>query len=409
MIIKMKKKVNEEIDLMTALDLLCAEKGLDKELIVKALEDALVAAYKKNFAKSYDKEGPRVHVVMERTGATEDSPGEFNGRIRVMAEKEVSEEVFEDEHHERITLEDAREINPNLEIGDFVSVEVTPKNFGRIAAMAAKNIVTQRIREAERSMILDEYTAKIGHLVTGSIQRIERGRVYIDIGNVEAELPEREQPKNEVYNIHDRLTCYVSDVKMGAKGSTRIIVSRTHPNMVKLLFTREVPEIEEGRIEIKGVSREAGSRSKIAVYSKEPGIDAQGACIGPKGIRVQKIVEELGDEKIDIVKWSEDPVEYITESLSPAKVIEVKTSLTDKEARVIVPENQLSLAIGKYGQNVRLAARLTGWKIDIISDAEAEEQKKAAENDEIQYDDIDDAAEEASTDDVSENEELLTD
>ena len=371
----MKRKEEKQEDLMTALTQLCAEKGLDKEIIVKALEDAMVAAFKKNFARSYDKEGPRVHVIMERTMAADGELGEFTGRIKVMAEKEVSEEVFEDEHHERITLEDARKINPNYEIGDIVDVEVTPKNFGRIAAMAAKNIVTQRIREAERGMILDEYTGKIGQLVTGTIQRIERGRVYIDIGNVEAELPEKEQTRGEVYNIHDTITCYVNEVKPGIKGSTRIIVSRTHPNIVKLLFTREVPEIEEGRIEIKGVSREAGSRSKIAVFSKENGVDPQGACIGPKGIRVQKIVEELRNEKIDIVKWSEDPVAYITESLSPSKVISVDVNEDGKSAKVIVPENQLSLAIGKNGQNVRLAAKLTSWKIDIISDTEAEKQQ----------------------------------
>jgi len=364
---KKKKEVQEET-LMVALTQLCEERGLDKEIIVKALEDAMVAAYKKNFQKSYDKEGPRVHVVMERTMGTDDEPGEFTGVIRVMAEKEVSEEVFEDETHERITLEDARKINPAYEIGDIVEVEVTPKNFGRIAAMAAKNIVKQRIREAERDMIVDEYTGKIGKLVTGSIQRIERGRVYIDIGNAEAELPEKEQPAGEVYNIHDTITCYVNDVKPGIKGSTHIIVSRTHPNMIKLLFTREVPEIAEGQIEIKGVSREAGSRSKIAVYSTEEGIDPQGACIGPKGIRVQKIVEELRNEKIDIVRWSENPAEFITESLSPSKVISVEINEEEKSAQVVVPENQLSLAIGKFGQNVRLAARLTGWKIDIIAE-----------------------------------------
>jgi len=377
----MRKKEEKQEDLMTALTQLCAERGLDKEIIVKALEDAMVAAYKKNFEKSYDKEGPRVHVIMERTMAADGEPGEFTGRIKVMAEKEVSEEVFEDEHHERITLEDARKISPHYEIGDIVDVEVTPKNFGRIAAMAARNIVTQRIREAEREMIVDEYTGKIGQLVTGPIQRMERGRVYIDIGNVEAELPEKEQTKGEVYRFHDVITCYVNEVKAGMKGSTRIIVSRTHPNIVKLLFMREVPEISEGRIEIKGVSREAGSRSKIAVYSKENGVDPQGACIGPKGIRVQKIVDELRNEKIDIVKWNEDPVIYITESLSPSKVLSVTINDEEKSAKVIVPENQLSLAIGKNGQNVRLAAKLTGWKIDIISDVEAAKNESLSSED----------------------------
>lgn len=384
MIVKMRKKEVKQEDLMTALTQLCEEKGLDKEVIIKALEDAMVAAYKKNFARSYDKEGPRVRVIMERTEGENGEKGEFTGRIRVMAEKEVSEEVFEDEHHERITLEDAKEINPLYEIGDIVEVEVTPKDFGRIAAMAAKNIVTQRIREAERGMILDEYTGKIGQLVSGTVQRIEHGRVYIDIGTVdEAELPDKEKPSGETYEIHEKITCYVSDVKPGIKGSTRIIVSRTHPNMVRQLFIREVPEIEEGLVEIKSISREAGSRTKIAVYSRDPSVDPQGACIGPKGIRVQKIGEELRNEKIDIVKWSDDPVAFITESLSPSKVLSVKTSLTDKSARVIVPESQLSLAIGKSGQNVRLAARLTGWKIDIISDTAASKQSIKEEDEEL--------------------------
>lgn len=361
---------------MTALTQLCEEKGLDKEIIVKALEDAMVAAYKKNFARGFDKEGPKVRVIMERTEAKDGELGEFTGTIRVMAEKEVSEEVFEDELHERITLEEARAINPIYEIGDFVEVEVTPRDFGRIAAMAAKNIVTQRIREAERGMIFDEYTEKIGHLVTGTVQRIEHGRVCLDIGTPdEAELPEKEQPHGETYEIHDKITCYVSEVKPGIKGTTRIIVSRTHPLMVRQLFVREVPEIEEGLVEIKSISREAGSRTKIAVYSKDPSVDPQGACIGPKGIRVQKIGEELRNEKVDIVKWNEDPVLYITESLSPSKVISVTPNLDEKTARVVVPENQLSLAIGKSGQNVRLAARLTGWKIDIVSDTQAKTEE----------------------------------
>ena len=337
-------------ELLEALTALCKEKGISPEIITEALEAALVAAYKKNFNSAQN-----VAVTID---------GEKGG-VKVMAQKTVVEEV-EDEF-EQICLDDAREISGHYQIGDIVNIEVTPKNFGRIAAMTAKQVVTQRLREAERGIIYSEYTEKTNDIVTGTVARIERGNVFVDIGKLEAILPVNEQPPGEEYEIHQTIKCYVSEVKNGTKG-TQIVLSRTHPGLVKKLFETEVPEIADGIVEIKSVAREGGSRTKIAVYSKDPNVDPQGACIGPKGLRVQHIGDELRNEKIDIVKWSENPAEFIAESLSPSKVISTEINEEEKSAKVTVPEYQLSLAIGKSGQNVRLAARLTGWKIDISAE-----------------------------------------
>lgn len=323
------------------------EKGISPDVLIEALEAALVAAYKKNFNSAQN-----VEVIMDKK----------EGTVKVFAQKEVVELVENDQ--EQISLDDARDISGTYEIGDIVNIEVTPKNFGRISAMTAKQVVTQRIREAERGIIYSEYTEKTNDIVSGKIERIERGNVFIDIGKIEAILPEREQPQNEEYRVGQMIRCYVSEVRSTSRG-TQIVVSRTHPGLVKKLFETEVPEIQEGIVEIKNVAREGGSRTKIAVWSSDPDVDAQGACIGPKGVRVQNIGDELRDEKIDIVKWSEDPAEYIAASLSPANVLSTEINEEEKTARVTVPEHQLSLAIGKSGQNVRLAARLTGWKIDI--------------------------------------------
>lgn len=339
-------------ELLEALTDICNEKGIGKEVILDALDAALVAAYKRNFNSAQN-----VEVNMDRE----------TGVVKVMAKKEVVEFVADSDSQTQISLRDARNINGIYEIGDIVDVEVTPKNFGRIAAMTAKQVVTQRIREAERGVIYNEYTEKANDIVSGKIQRIERGNVFVDIGKVEALLPANEQPQGEEYEIHQWIKCYVSEVKNGSRG-TQILLSRTHPGLVKKLFSQEVPEIQDGIVEIKSVAREAGSRTKIAVFSNDPDVDAQGACIGPKGIRVQNIGEELKDEKIDIVKWSEDPAEFIAASLSPSKVISTVVNEEEKSAKVVVPEYQLSLAIGKSGQNVRLAARLTGWKIDISAE-----------------------------------------
>ena len=342
--------MNEE--LLNALTDLCKEKGIEKEVVLDALEAALIAAYKRNFSSAQN-----VCVELDRT----------TGKIGVFAQKTVVDEVYDPQ--EEILIDDARKISGNYEIGDVVNIEVTPRNFGRIAAMTAKQVVMQRIREAERGIIYSEYTQKENELVTGKIERMERGNIFVDIGKIEAILPANEQVEDEHYEIGDMIKCYVSEVRNGTKG-TQIVLSRTHPGLVKKLFFQEVPEIQDGLVEIKSVSREAGSRTKIAVYSEDADIDAQGSCIGPRGSRVQAIGDELNYEKIDIVKWSEDPVEYISAALSPSKVLTVDINEEEKSAKVTVPEYQLSLAIGKSGQNVRLAARLTGWKIDISAGEE---------------------------------------
>lgn len=342
--------MNEE--LLSALTDLCKEKGIDKDTILDALEAALIAAYKRNFLSAQN-----VCVELDRE----------TGKIAVYAQKTVVENI-EDPQLE-ISSIDAKKISKKYVVGDVVNIEVTPANFGRIAAMTAKQVVTQRIREAERGILYSEYTRKENEIVSGKIERIERGNIYVDIGKVEAVMPVNEQVQDEYYEVGRMIKCYVSEVRNGTK-STQIILSRSHPGLVKKLFFQEVPEIQDGIVEIKSISREAGSRSKIAVYSQDPDVDAQGACIGPKGNRVQAIGEELNYEKIDIVNWSEDPVEYISAALSPSKVLTVEIDEEEKSAKVTVPEHQLSLAIGKSGQNVRLAARLTGWKIDISAGQE---------------------------------------
>ena len=342
--------MNEE--LLSALTDLCKEKGIDKDTILDALEAALIAAYKRNFLSAQN-----VCVELDRE----------TGKIAVYAQKTVVENI-EDPQLE-ISEIDAKKLSKKYEVGDIVNIEVTPKNFGRIAAMTAKQVVTQRLREAERGILYSEYTRKENEIVSGKIERIERGNIYVDIGKVEAVMPVNEQVQDEYYEVGRMIKCYVSEVRNGTK-STQIILSRSHPGLVKKLFFQEVPEIQDGIVEIKSISREAGSRSKIAVYSQDPDVDAQGACIGPRGGRVQAIGEELNYEKIDIVNWSEDPVEYISAALSPSKVLTVEINEEEKSAKVTVPEYQLSLAIGKSGQNVRLAARLTGWKIDISAGQE---------------------------------------
>ncbi len=359
-------------EFISALTDLCKEKGVSEDIILDALEAALVAAYKRNFNSAQN-----VEVRIERE----------TGTIQVFTRKEAVESMEDADPQYCISLEDARKINGAYEVGDSVYIEVTPKNFGRIAAMTAKQVVTQRLREAERGIIFSEYTEKINKLVTGTVERIEHGTIYVDIGKIEAILPSSEQTAGEEYELHDPILCYVSDVKNGTRG-TQILLSRTHPGLVRKLFEREVPEIKDGIVEIKSISREAGSRTKIAVYSNDPNVDAQGACIGPRGIRVQNIGDELGDEKIDIVKWSEDSAEFISAALSPSRVISCRTNELERTARVVVPDSQLSLAIGKSGQNVRLAARLTGWRIDIISDAQADDDGFIGDED---FDDIDTA------------------
>lgn len=350
---KRNTKKQDRETLLQALAVLCKEKGIEEDVIFDALEAAMLAGYKKNYVQSQN-----VQVVIDRAVGT----------IKVFTQKEVVEDDAVFDPQIEISIIDAKKINPNLQLGDFVDVEVTPDDFGRITAITAKQVVTQRIREAEREIIYREYNEKINDIISGSIQKIDRGNVFVDIGKTEAILPISEQPpaERDNYKIHQVVKCFVREVKNGNKG-TQIVLSRVHPGLVKCLFQREVPEIEQGIVEIMNVAREAGSRTKIAVYSSDPNVDPQGACIGPKGMRVQNIGDELGDEKIDIVKYSEDPVAYITEALSPAKVITTVINEEEKSAQVVVPSTQLSLAIGKSGQNVRLAAKLTGWKIDIVT------------------------------------------
>jgi N utilization substance protein A len=345
--------MNQEF--MQALEQIEKEKGISKAVLIDAINAALVSAYKKNFGSSQN-----VDVSVD----------ENTGDVRVVSRKTVVE-VPECRHTE-ISLADAREISPEYQVGDVVENEVTPKNFGRIAAQTAKQVVVQRIREAERGIIYDEFVNRENELVNGMIQRREKNNVMIDLGRVEAVLPPTEQIPTEEYKPGARIRVYIVEVKKTTKGP-QIIVSRTHPGLVKRLFELEVPEIHSGLVQVKGIAREAGARTKIAVHSVEDNIDPVGACVGPKGVRVQSVVNELKGEKIDIIKWSTSIEEFIANSLSPAKVVKVKTFDEEKAAQVIVKDYQLSLAIGKEGQNARLAAKISGWKIDIKSESQVED------------------------------------
>ncbi|MEW8993472.1 transcription termination factor NusA [Clostridium sp.] len=345
-------------EFIDAVKQLVVEKGISEEMLFTTIEDALVAAYKKNFAKSHAKE-QNVRVWVNRD----------TGETHVYSLKEVVEEVYDDVIE--ISLEDAREISAKYNLEDIAEIEVTPRDFGRVAAQAAKQVVIQRIKEAERTLIYNEFITKEFDIITGIVLRKDRGNVFIDLGKLEAVLGPNEQMPGESYTFNEKLKLYIVEVKKSSKGP-QIVVSRTHPGLVKRLFELEVPEIYSGIVEIKSISREAGSRTKIAVWSNDEEVDPMGACVGPKGIRVQNVVNELRNEKIDIIKWSKLPEEYIAQALSPAKVLSVDIDDEGKSAKVIVDDNQLSLAIGKEGQNVRLAARLTGWKIDIKSKSQAE-------------------------------------
>ena len=342
------------LDFIEALKDLEKEKGIKLDVLVEAIEAALISAYKKNFGSSH-----YVRVEIDRN----------TGDIHVFYRKEVVAEV-NDEHTE-ISLEEAQTHDPDFEIGDIFESEVTPRSFGRIAAQTAKHVVVQRIREAERNQVYDEYANKKDYIINGTVLRIENKNVFINLGKSEALLPPSEQITGERYIPGDRLKLYLLEVKKTTKGP-QIIVSRTHPGLLKRLFELEVPEIHDGTVEIKSVVREPGARSKIAVYSKNSNVDPVGACVGAKGMRVQSIVNELNGEKIEVVSWDDDPITFISGALAPAKVISVEIDENERFAQVIVPDFQLSLAIGKEGQNARLAARLTGWKIDIKSQSQIE-------------------------------------
>ncbi|NLP14005.1 MAG: transcription termination/antitermination protein NusA [Clostridium sp.] len=339
-------------DLIHALEQLEKDKGIDKDVIIEAIEAALISAYKRSFGSSQN-----VKVFVDRQ----------TGDFKVFALKKVTSNPENDLLE--ISIENARKINPDFEEDDVVEIEVTPREFGRIAAQTAKQVVVQRIREAERGIIFDEFSNKEGEIVTGIVQRTERRNIIIDLGKTEAILPPTEQIPGEEYKFNDRIKTYIIEVKKTTKGP-QIMVSRTHPGIVKRLFELEVPEIYEGIVEIRSISREPGSRTKIAVFSKNDNVDPVGACVGQKGTRIQAIVDELKGEKIDIIKWSSNVQEYISSSLGPAKVVRVDVNEEEKSAKVTVPDFQLSLAIGKEGQNARLAAKLTGWKIDIKSESQ---------------------------------------
>jgi N utilization substance protein A len=355
--------MNEEF--VGALKELVKEKGICEDLLFTTIQDAMVAAYKKNYANA-NTNAQNVKVNIDRE----------TGEIHVYAQKTVVDEVYDDVTE--ISIEEAKELNPKSEVDDIISLEVTPKNFGRVAAQLAKQVVTQRIKEAERNIIYDEYKEKEFDIITGTILRKDKGIVFVNLGKLEGIIGPNEQIPNEEYKFNEKLKLYIVEVKNGSKGP-QIHVSRTHPGLVKRLFELEVPEIFEGVVEIKSISREAGSRSKIAVHSNDEEVDPMGACVGPKGVRVQSIVNELKNEKIDIIKWSKNPEEFIANSLSPAKVLSVIVDEESKSAKVVVDDNQLSLAIGKEGQNVRLAAKLTNWKIDIKSKSQQEAQDEEDE------------------------------
>lgn len=353
-----KAKAAEDKDrgFMAAFRELGMEKGINPEILFDAIEAALVAAYKRNFNAAQN-----VRVTLDRT----------SGQYHVYAIKTVVEEA--EDTIQEISLAMAHQISPEYQLGDTLEVEVTPANFGRIAAQTAKQVVVQRIREAERGIIYEEFSSREGDIVTGIVQRVENRNVYVDLGKTEAIMPQTEQIANEEYVVNERIKALIIEVKNSTKGP-QVLLSRTHPDLLKRLFELEVPEIHDGIVEIKSVAREAGMRSKIAVYAKDESVDPIGSCVGHRGFRVQAIVDELRNEKIDIVKWSEDPAVYIANALSPAKVVSVDVAENEKMSRVVVPDYQLSLAIGKEGQNARLAAKLTGWKIDIKSETQAEEE-----------------------------------
>lgn len=341
--------------LIEALDDLEESKGVSKEVIIDALEKALEKSYEKNF-----NDATNVDVIVDRE----------NGDIQVYALREVVDDV--EDRVTEVGLEEAKTILPSAELGDTIRVEVKPKNFGRVAAQTARNIVLQQLRDAERESIYNEYIDRMHEMITGTVQRVDYSNVYINLGMTEGVIPKNEQIPGEQLEAGERVKLYVADVRNSTKGA-QVILSRSHYNLVVRLFEQEVPEIAEGVVEIYSVAREAGSRTKISVFTNDPFVDSIGACVGYKGGRVNLIVDELNGEKMDIVIYDKDPGVFISNALSPSKVNQVIVNHADHEAIIIVPDDQLSLAIGKEGQNVRLAAKLTGWKIDIKGQSQYDE------------------------------------
>lgn len=382
-----KSKLIDSNELIIALEDLEKEKGIKKDYMLESIETALVTAYKRN----YDSNTENVKVTMN--GET--------GEIHVYAEKEVVETVEDDKI--QINLEDAHKINKKLSIGDIAQIEIIPRDFGRIAAQTAKQVIIQKIREASRNVLFDEFTERKGEIISGIVQKADGAIVVIDLGKLEGVMPLKEQIPTEKYKVNDKIRGYVLDVERGVKGAPQVIVSRANGDFVRKLFELEIPEIYEGIIEIKSVSRDPGSRSKVAVYSPDENIDPVGSCVGQKGIRIQNIINELNGEKIDVIEWNPDPSIYISAALLPAQVLAVDINEEEKFAQVIVPDDQLSLAIGKSGQNVRLAAKLTNWKIDIKSESQFREMIANQNNEESEAaEEAEEVVDDTSTEETSE-------
>lgn len=368
-------KAIDNKELILALEELEKEKGIKKEYLLESIETALVTAYKRNFDSSEN-----VKVEMDRiTGAT-----------YVYSVKQVVEIV--ENPVTQISLDEAKKINKTLKIDDSVNIEIVPKNFGRIAAQTAKQVIIQKIREAERTVLYEQYMEKKGKMVSGIIQKADKGVVVIDLGKLEGVMPNKEKIPTETYMVNDKIKAYVVDVEKGEKGAPYVVISRSHPEFVKKLLEMEIPEIAEGIIEIKSVSRNPGSRCKVAVYSQDENIDPVGSCVGQKGMRIQNVIKELHGEKIDVIEWSPDVSTFIAAALLPAKILAIDLKEEKKFAQVIVPNDQLSLAIGKGGQNARLAAKLTDWTIDIKTESQfrelLEKEQDESNNNEVGGDEI---------------------
>jgi len=357
----------ESKELIMAIEELEKERGINKEYLLESLESALVTAYKRNFDSAEN-----VKVTMDAE----------SGDIKVFSLKEVVENVEDDML--QISLEEAKKKDKKINLGDTIQLEIIPRDFGRIAAQTAKQVIVQKIGEAERNMVYTEYNDRKGEIVSGIVQKSDGGAVVLDLGKLEGIMLLKDQIPTETYRVNDKVRAYVVNVEKGIKGAPQVLVSRSHPDFVRKLFEFEIPEIYEGLIEIKSVSRDAGSRSKVAVYSINENIDPVGSCVGQKGIRIQNIINELKGEKIDVIEWDEDPAVFISAALLPAQVMAVDIKEEEKFAQVIVPDDQLSLAIGKSGQNARLAAKLTNWKIDIKSESQFRQIIANMQNEEVE-------------------------
>ena len=371
----MKKRVKkaeykgiDTTEMLAALDELEASEGLDKRMLLESIQNALVSAYKKDFGSD------ETNVVIEFD--------KKDGSMHIYQEKTVVR-TPEDESKE-ISLKEAHVLNKEYKAGDVIRIELFPKNFGRIAAQTAGQVIKQKIREASRELVFNEFSAREGEIVTGLVQKVTSSAVIMDLGKVEGIMPKIQEVSTEEYHVNDKIKAVIVKVEKGIKGSTKIVLSRTSPEFVRKLFEIEIPEIYEGVIEIKSISRDPGLRSKIAVYSPNPNIDPVGSCVGQKGIRIQNIINELNGEKIDVIEWNEQPETFISAALLPAQVLAVDCNDEENFAQVIVPDDQLSLAIGKSGQNARLAHKLTNWKIDIKSESQFREMLQNAQNGETE-------------------------